>query len=182
MKVNQNGFWIVCSLTIILFLYADFCPAKDQAQPKNTRESSFLKGIFGTYPILSADQEIKFAERIKTIRTKLDSLQSEEKRLFSRLDHFASSDTVVRRHITFFGGLLTIPKITEKEKEQTQKIKQTRKRLIEVTHAIQKLQTEETEILELMQSHSQYVEKRILWGFITWEEKRKSQDNKLFSE
>jgi hypothetical protein len=165
---------VLCSLNAqvhsVLFLEGETHAPEDSA-------SSFLGGVYGTYPIMNTSELKEWKEKNDRIEGALTQLEAERSCRQDSLNVLMISDTIsVRKHSTFLGGLFTVPKLSDREKEA----KSLRKKIAEVQREIEKLneetsklKIEQKELKELKKRHDQYLEKRILWGFISWEVKKK---------
>ena len=150
-----------------------------ETQAPEDSASSFLGGMYGTYPILNTSELKKWNEKKDRVEQTLTQLEAERSCHLDSLNVLMISDTVsVRKHSTFLGGLFTLPKLTDREKEA----KSLRKKISKIQTAIEKLsekmsklKIEQKELKELKKKHDQYFEKRILWGFLSWEVKKKSK-------
>ena len=139
--------------------------------------SSFLGGVYGTYPILSKSGLKKLNEKTDRIEQKLTQREAERSCRLDSLNVLMLSDTVsIRKHSTFLGGLFTLPKLTDREKEAKslrKKIADFQKEVEKLNEEMSKLKLEQKELKELQKKHEEYLEKRILWGFVSWEVKKK---------
>ncbi|UCE17877.1 MAG: hypothetical protein JSV84_13520 [Gemmatimonadota bacterium] len=151
---------------------------EDATDTPEDSASSFLGGVYGTYPILNESELKEWQEKNDRIEQALKRHQAERTQYLDSLNTLMRSDTVsVRRHSTFLGGLFTLPKLSDREKEA----KSLRKKIAAVQSKIEKLNEKIPEmklelraLKELKRKHEQYLEKRILWGFLSWEVKKKS--------
>ena len=150
---------------------------KSKAQEDST--SSILGGLYGTYPLLNTSELEELAEKTKQNRENLLQLEAEKTRRLDSLNVLLDSDTVaIRKHSTFLGGRFTYPKLTDQEKkglEIRKKIAEEQKEIAALEEETAKLKVKQKEMEALKKKHDQYLEKKILWGFIVWEVKRKGK-------
>ena len=141
--------------------------------------SSFLGGVYGTYPILNKSEFKKWQEKNDRIEQSLKQHQVERTLYLDSLNTLMLSDTIsVRKHSTFLYGLFTLPKLSDREKEAVslrKMIADVQRKIEKLNEKISKLKLEQKELEVLKKKHEQYLEKRILWGFVSWEVKRKSK-------
>ena len=175
----------VLSLTLLICL----CGLISQAQshmyglegtkPPEDSTSSVLHGLYGTYPIMSKSKIQKMEQRSEQIERSLAHLDTLKKQSLDNLTALTEADTIpIRKHMKFLGGRYTYPKITNREKkglEIRKKIASEREHIASLEEKIAKLKEDRKEIEALKKKHDQYLEKRILWGFIVWEVEKKGE-------
>ena len=170
----------ICTIVILWSLsvqvYGALLLDEVSAAPEDST-SSFLGGLYGTYPILDNSELKEWQEKNDRIEQTLKQHLAERTLYLDSLNTLMLSDTVsVRKHSTFLGGLFTLPKLNDREKEAKslrKKIAEFQKKIEKLDEEMSKLKLEQQELKELKEKHEQYLEKRILWGFVVWEVKKK---------
>ena len=148
----------------ILFLYGQDITEKTTL-PKNIYRSAY-GGAFKVSPILSEEESRIYELKLKDLSEKLNKHTT-------NLSNLMLADTIsVPKHFTFFGGIYTKPRLTEK-----QKIAAVRKDNIRnLKYLIQRLNIKRVTLLKeyqkLKSRDAKYVQKELFWGFISWEEKK----------
>ena len=141
--------------------------------------SSFLGGVYGTYPILNKSELKKWQEKKDRIEQALKQHQAERTLYLDSLNTLMLSDTIsVRKHSKFLGGRFTLPKLTDQEQQAVKlrkKIAGVQREIEKLDEEIPKLKLELKELQAIKEKHEKYLEKRILWGFVSWEVKKKSR-------
>ena len=152
---------------------------EDETHAPEDSASSFLGGVYGTYPILNESELKEWKEKNDRIEKVLTQHEAKRSRLLDSLNVLMISDTVsVRKHSTFLGGLFTVPKLTDREKEAKslrKKIAELQREIEKLDEKIPKLKLELKELQAIKEKHEKYLEKKILWGFVSWEVKKKSK-------
>ena len=154
-------------------------PANEETKAPGDSTSSVLGGLYGTYPVLDRSKLQKFTERMERIDRTLARLDTMRTRKLDSLNVLTEADTIpVRRCFKFLYGLFTYPKLTEREKKGLKlrkKITGEKEAIAKLEEEISKLEEKKGEMEALKKKHEQYLEKRILWGFVTWEVKKKGK-------
>ena len=180
MKTKKNIIHAMFIISII-FLGFRYCFEQKQAMAQEFTKKETLKGLYGTYPIIEPSEQKTIDKRDSLSTSQIARFEQEKDSLTKKIIAIADADTFsIRRHATLLGGLFTIPALTVKEKELLDKRKKLRKeiniaekRSEYISNKLNKLKEEKKNIENLRQKHEQYLEKRIFWGFITWEIKKK---------
>ena len=168
-------FLIIMTFTLTLIAQEK---SNDEAPPSGTDSvDSWLGGLYGNYPILNKKELVECNKRLSKISEDRNALIIKRDSLQNVLDNLRKADSVkLKDHITFFGGLFTIPSLNEKE----QKIKELHTRINKYMHAIRdnieilnELELEEKKICSLIEKNKKYRMVKLLWGFANWEVEKK---------
>ena len=145
-------YFIICAAV----LNAESGGRLQSTSPQDT-SSSFWGGIYKVTPLLSESRYEKLTKKLKQIENDIIHLNRSK----DSLEQIVPDSLQYRKYITFLGGLYTIPK-TEQAERQLKKVK------FEIYKLIQK----QKNILLLFEKHRQYDQKQLLWGFASWEVKK----------
>lgn len=170
---------------IAFFSYSILLSSQDRNSENSslnndTTYSTYLGGLYGTYPILNTSKRIEIFEKECYITNQMVELNMEITQLQDQLTILNQSDTLsIRKHVTFLGGLFTYPKLNNNDKKKMKQLrenhqaqKKIKDRIKRIEKKISEIQERQNKIHRLKMRHRQYVEKRILWGFITWDVKK----------
>lgn len=134
---------------------------------------SWLGGLYGNYPILDREEIEENNIRLIMLAREVDSLISIRKILKSELDELLERDTVrIKDHVTFFGGLFTIPSLNAEEwkiKKLHGIINEHQLAIRKVDELLNDLEKERKHIGRLFEKNKKYRMVKLLWGFANWE-------------
>ncbi len=142
--------------------------------------TSHFHGFSGTYPVLNPKRLEELNQRALDIAEDLEKMTVEMDRLHGLIDSLLAADTIsVRKHMTLLGGLVRIPRLTRQEKSQLEakqeleaRNKEATKQLHRAEERVRQLENDQQELMDLMERHARVMERRILWGFISWDVKK----------
>jgi len=173
-------FTTIITVNILILLCHSTPRSEGIQQQSSIHYNNIWRGLWETFPILNEHELEEMNKREKDIPRRITQLANEKKIFQSRLASIISYNTVkVKPHLTFFGGLFTIPSLSEAEKKSKDLRKTIQKEKEYITNEIDKIENEikdlKQELIDigkLIEENKTYVEKRILWGFIAWQEKK----------
>jgi hypothetical protein len=130
---------------------------------------NFGWGLYKVCPILNHDEKVKTMKKINALQKEV---AEHEQKIAVAKDSLAlkmDADTVfVRRHTTFFGGLFTIPKLTENESQALKARKKNadeKARIIKEEQKLKKLKLKIKNLKNLLELNEKKLRKSYLWGF-----------------
>lgn len=149
----------------IFFVFTIAVHAQDSTNVANQADSiscSRYLGIYKAYPILSKSKK----EKLNQKRIEITEEIVKTKQILSVK---IEADTIsVPKHTTILGGLINIPKLTDKQ-EQAVKHK---KQIYKLKERLSKLEMKLKKMHALEEKDRDFYEKSLLWGIIQWEVKR----------
>jgi hypothetical protein len=161
---------IIVALSILIILFPEVYA---MGSSNNDSTESVLYGLYGTYPVLSKEKRREILEKKHCIATEIKVLEDSLILLNETIEKVIETDTVtIRDHTIFLGGMFTIPVLTEAEKLKKNKLEPLKKGLQAVKEHKAELEQELVKLNDLLERDRKFFEKRILWGFIVWEEEK----------